>query len=210
MNVCPYCNRQYTFTASKKSDKKGTRPEFDHFLPKSKYPYLALSFYNLIPSCHTCNHIKGNEGNNDVQFLNPYLNGFGDDVKFILKPKIENAKIPISFLLGNKNAFKINFKFKKNLRWKTKAQTNIDKLRLIDLYNGHKDYVQKIIQKAITHDQSYVDDLFEKYEGKLFSSKDEIIRMYWGNYINEEDLDKRVLAKLTKDIIDEYQLSYSE
>jgi hypothetical protein len=207
VNVCPYCNRQYTFTANKKNCKKGTRPEFDHFLPRSKYPYLALSFYNLIPSCHTCNHIKGD---NDIQFLHPYLNGFGDDVKFILEPKKEEDKIPVSFLLGDKNAFNINFKFKKFFRPKKEAQTNINELRLKDLYNGHKDYVQEIIQKAIAYDQSYVDDLFEKYEGKLFSSKDEIIRMYWGNYINEDELDKRVLAKLTKDISDEYQIHLSE
>ena len=55
---CPYCNRQFTFSITvsrlKKDGKtltlKTIKPELDHFFPKSKYPYLAISLYNLIPS----------------------------------------------------------------------------------------------------------------------------------------------------------------
>lgn len=57
IRTCPYCNRQYTFTIDNKHTK--TAPEYDHFYDKAHYPLLAVSFYNLIPSCHTCNHIKG-------------------------------------------------------------------------------------------------------------------------------------------------------
>lgn len=39
VTTCPYCNRSYIFT----SNKSGTRPQYDHYFPKSKYPYLALS-----------------------------------------------------------------------------------------------------------------------------------------------------------------------
>ena len=57
-SVCPYCNRN--FIANFEEDKEGvarTRVSFhmDHFYPKSKFPYLALSVYNLLPSCPTCN-----------------------------------------------------------------------------------------------------------------------------------------------------------
>ncbi len=30
-------------------------PQLDHWLPKSKFPLLQLSFFNLIPSCEICN-----------------------------------------------------------------------------------------------------------------------------------------------------------
>ncbi|MFN0101293.1 MAG: HNH endonuclease [Bryobacteraceae bacterium] len=33
--------------------------ELDHFRPQSKFPYLALNFYNLYWSCHVCNKTKG-------------------------------------------------------------------------------------------------------------------------------------------------------
>lgn len=51
VKVCPYCNRQYTFTVPKVK----VSPQFDHYFPISKYPYLQLSLFNLIPSCSTCN-----------------------------------------------------------------------------------------------------------------------------------------------------------
>lgn len=55
VEVCPYCNRIYTTTLY---GKKRIRPDFDHFYPHSRYPYLAVSLFNLIPSCNICNKAK--------------------------------------------------------------------------------------------------------------------------------------------------------
>ena len=52
--VCPYCNRNYIIT-----DSDVNTAQLDHFFSKTDYPILALSFYNLIPSCQPCNFIKG-------------------------------------------------------------------------------------------------------------------------------------------------------
>ena len=57
VRVCPYCNRMYTTTLY---GKNGVRPDFDHFYPQSIYPYLAVSLFNLIPSCNICNKAKFN------------------------------------------------------------------------------------------------------------------------------------------------------
>jgi len=67
MKTCPYCNRQHTFTIYR---GKEIRPQFDHFYPKSKYPFFALSFYNLVPICPTCNHLKKDK---TEKIVNPYL-----------------------------------------------------------------------------------------------------------------------------------------
>jgi len=56
VTVCPYCNRQYIFTVI--PSKGRVRPQFDHYFPKKEYPYLALSLYNMIPSCSICNMAK--------------------------------------------------------------------------------------------------------------------------------------------------------
>lgn len=55
VKVCPYCNRVYTTTLY---GKKRVRPDFDHFYPQSRYPYFAVSLFNLIPSCNVCNKAK--------------------------------------------------------------------------------------------------------------------------------------------------------
>ncbi|MBS1511053.1 MAG: hypothetical protein JST86_09440 [Bacteroidetes bacterium] len=82
INVCPYCNRNFTFTVRKASDNYA-RPEFDHFLSKARYPYLALSFYNLIPSCHTCNsNLKHTIEFNFDHYLHPYEHCFDEALRF--------------------------------------------------------------------------------------------------------------------------------
>lgn len=54
--VCPYCNRDYI---NSRGNSFGAN--FDHFFDKDDFPFFALSLYNLIPSCATCNRIKGND-----------------------------------------------------------------------------------------------------------------------------------------------------
>jgi hypothetical protein len=47
---CPFCGY---------NDVKGVyhekREAYDHYLPKDKYPFNTINFYNLIPTCHECN-----------------------------------------------------------------------------------------------------------------------------------------------------------
>lgn len=79
LRICPYCGRAFIYSVQQVGSKTVVKPQIDHFLPKSKYPFLALSFMNLIPSCQTCN-MKDCKGNNDpvkfaptgVQYLIQY------------------------------------------------------------------------------------------------------------------------------------------
>ncbi|QHG23876.1 hypothetical protein [Pseudomonas sp. DTU12.1] len=57
--TCPYCNYG-TATIIKVEKPAGASKimmlyDIDHFYPKHAFPYLALSFYNHIPSCKICN-----------------------------------------------------------------------------------------------------------------------------------------------------------
>jgi hypothetical protein len=81
INACSYCNRQYTITV--KNKKLLTRPQFDHFFPKSAYPILGLSFYNLIPCCTICNStFKGDEEMSLEDFFHPYDHAIANDFEF--------------------------------------------------------------------------------------------------------------------------------
>jgi hypothetical protein len=40
-----------------------TRDAYDHFLPKSEYPFSSINFKNLAPICHKCN--SSNKGSKD-------------------------------------------------------------------------------------------------------------------------------------------------
>jgi len=56
ITVCPFCNREYVFKFDDtKQQKTRTLSTLDHFYDKASYPFLAVSFYNLIPTCSICN-----------------------------------------------------------------------------------------------------------------------------------------------------------
>lgn len=48
--ICPFCG---IYPIDGEFDE--TRDAFDHFLPKSKYPFNSVNLKNLIPSCNKCN-----------------------------------------------------------------------------------------------------------------------------------------------------------
>ncbi|RXK12465.1 hypothetical protein CP965_07725 [Halarcobacter mediterraneus] len=186
LQSCPYCNRNYTFVVDEKSGK--LRPEIDHFYPKSIYPFLAMSFYNLIPSCSICNHTKSNKIKEDL--INPYeikendfkLTYTPNDINFF---NIEKEKY-------NYDSFEIDF---------VSTNENIEIFKLKELYKQHKDIVLELLIKKAYYPKSYIEEL------KSFGfSEDEIYRYLLGNYKKDEDLHKRPLSKLIKDISEELDL----
>lgn len=56
VTVCPYCNRNFVHSTDKR-----TMCDLEHFFDKETYSILAVSFYNLVPVCHSCNHAKGSK-----------------------------------------------------------------------------------------------------------------------------------------------------
>ena len=190
VNVCPYCNRNYTFTTT--NSKKNTRPDFDHFYSKEKYPILALSFYNLIPSCILCNsRLKGRKEFTLKTHLHPYQESFNDYAKF-------SYKVVNSDFLYTEDGFELELNTTNN------RAENIKKDFALDvLYSRHKDIVLELIQKREIYPDSYIDELMKNYSGTIFSSRDELMRLITCGYVNNEDINKRPLSKLIKDISEE-------
>lgn len=193
VNVCPYCNRNYTFTVRSKNGS--TRPQFDHFYDKATYPILALSFYNLIPSCPTCNSsIKGRKQFSLKTHMHPYVEGFDDKAHFTLHVKDS------SFYYDEKG-FDIELSTND-----AKAQKNIKDFALEEIYKNHKDIVLELIQKSYMYNESYIEELMKNYEGTLFKNEEDLLRLIFGGYISDEDLGKRPLSKLTKDILEQLEI----
>ncbi|MEY8732091.1 hypothetical protein AB9M92_07465 [Peribacillus frigoritolerans] len=59
--VCPFCGLDNMLTK-----KDEFREAFDHYLPRSKYPFVSFLRENLFPICHTCNSTyKGDKNPRD-------------------------------------------------------------------------------------------------------------------------------------------------
>ncbi|NOU99493.1 hypothetical protein [Paenibacillus planticolens] len=202
LSICPYCNRQYIHSHQDETLK--IRATLDHFYDKGTYPFLALSFYNLIPSCYFCNSIlKHKKAFSINTHLHPYLHGFEDDIQFYVKFRgQQGAKLDYtSILRADPETFSLGFRFRKgsDLTIKKKAGHNIHDFKLKELYKVHKDYISEIIHKSVVYNDDFIQGLFRSHP-RLFTSEEEISRMVLGNYIQPQSQDRRVLSKLTRDV----------
>lgn len=188
LSVCPYCNRQYIFTVN---NGRRVSAQFDHFYSKTKYPYLALSFYNLIPCCPVCNKAKGER----IIDINPYLEGFENECTI----QIDS---PLNCIFQNGD-WGICIKGEK------KHKKNIETFVLDKLYEKHKDYAMEIVFKEIAHEKGYLDTI--KKEFMNIGVSDDLINRILFNYDTNTDNPKRPLSKMTNDIIKQikdYLLKY--
>lgn len=187
ITVCPYCNRTFIQSTKRPNGVTKRTCQLDHFFPKDTYPYLALCFYNLIPSCSACNHIKSTS---EIG-ISPYEIKSADDViHFEWKPKDASFNYP----KGN-----ISVKPIPNPKTNGHMQTNIDVLGLETLYSCHDDLVKEMLLKGEIYSPDYIQNLVEQFP-KLIDNEEEALRIITGNYTEEEDLGKRPLSKLTRDI----------
>lgn len=180
VTVCPYCNRNFI-----NSTYKRTMCDLDHFYDKETYPILAVSFYNLIPVCHACNHAKASKA---ISYSSHNMHFNTDDLL-----SFDYFVTGIDYLSDSKQIgieIDCSDEFKSNLK----------ELQLREVYQIHSDIVQECIKKAIVFNPQYLADLLHTYEG-LFESEEELYRIVFGNYIEESSYGKRPLSKLTKDII---------
>lgn len=205
IRTCPYCNRNYTFTIKRiKADTFKTRPEFDHFYDKSDYPSLALSFFNLVPSCHTCNHGKltGEAG------LNPYFSGFNTRFR-ICHPEKDLEREQKDFRPMNINevlAVKKTEDFSIAMpKADSKEETNVNLFGLTPLYNKHKDYVLEIIDKANAYNAIGAENIIDAFQG-IGRSPQDVLDFVWGKYLDDKGMVNRPLAKLTADVLKQLRI----
>lgn len=205
INTCPYCNRNYINTVIDKNSREIIRPTFDHFFPHSRHPFLALSFYNLVPSCYYCNSsLKTATVITPDTHLHPYLFGFNDDCFFHtdisnLYPDLSdsrNFEITLQMAIDNANP-------KYRQVWGNDhddSEGNCQLFKLQNIYNSHTDIVGELYVKAIRYGEDNAETLFNIFS-LLDTNKEEFYRFYFGNYFDEQNFNRRPMAKLTKDIL---------
>ena len=196
--TCYFCNIHFINEYKVSEDKDNEddyRNEFtlDHYYDKATYPYLALSLYNLIPSCYTCNSkLKKNK---EFKNLAPSTNSFDFDerVKFklFLKSSCDSLHIKSS------DDIDIPLKEHSNIYDEYVAIFKLNKR-----YNAHKDIVYDMIKKAELYPESRLKELQDLTGIPYQQIKKDIF-----NLIDEnEDLSKKPFSKLIKDMSEELGL----
>lgn len=194
--TCPYCNRAYINTVDKNDANQTTiKPQIDHFFPKSIYPFLGMSYYNLIPSCTLCNGFDNKSSKSPIKY-----NADPENSILIENPyEIDLSKFLYSFERENNNYFDVN-SFKVVLNFPVGFEENYeDFFGLSTLYKGHNDHVQELVVKKLKYN-----DISEKYATSIVESNDihdDFERLYYGYYSKEDDFHKRPLSKFYHDIL---------
>lgn len=192
LRTCAYCNRQYTFTLDEKTVK--TAPEYDHFYDKADYPILAVSFYNLVPSCHTCNHLKGQK--KDVT-INPY---FGKLESGFVLTDGKGTKLSKAEILKNGGG-ELEL-LRPDVTESVVDQGNIKTFGLKSVYRLHDDYVKDIVEKVAAYDATVQRALVDSFQGPARTPQN-VYDFVWGKYLEEAEYDRRPLSKLTKEILEQ-------
>ena len=192
ITVCPYCNHNYIFTRDPENEKG--RADLDHYYPKSKISHLALSFYNLIPCCKTCNS-NGIKGDQTID-INPYEGGFENSHLFTVVNLVE-------FFLTQEQETEV--KLVKNESYAKEPSLdpteNIRVFRLNELYSQHGTLVRDLMTKAEAYHEGYYESLRESFKGVGIGSNKDLDRLIFGNYVAPEDFGKQPLSKFTRDIL---------
>lgn len=206
--ACYICNAQYTVVAQKdyKNNYKGRfnfKPQYfkskvthveqgdssakfqlDHYYPKSLYPALSISLYNLYPICGSCNQTKSD----DVLDIKKLHSNF--------KFEIEEDTILNFYKSGNS----------KNLILHLDDRGTNDLVTRFDLkgiYDNHIDIVEELFIRKIKYSESYKNALINKHPDITpnFTSIDD--RLIVGTYDKSEGIYKRPLSKLLQDLNDQ-------
>lgn len=186
--TCPYCNHAYAFTKLS-DDGRGFRPTLDHFYPKDKYPHLALSLYNLVPSCSTCNSsLKG-----DIDFArDSHLNPLFDEEVITFRLETSKSKSDISKLVDvNTQEFYIDLQHDGGVKSENSIKTFI-------LEGRYQSFIYEAV--GLVKHMIYLDDLRRNTQIELTQDIDEPYALMFdpGNY---QDF---MLGKLLNDVYNQF------
>jgi len=190
VHTCYFCNIDFinTYNTNKKKKNNFT---LDHFIDKGTYPYLALSLYNLVPSCYVCNSKV--KGTHEIKSLSPTSQNFDFDDKVKFKTFLKNKDLQID----KKNDFELLLKED----YSDKFNHYMDTLLLNERYEYHKYKALEMIEKR----RDYPDSRIKELAQLIKKTQEEVKQDLFGMYLND-DFHKRPLSKLIKDISEELGL----
>ena len=220
IHTCHYCDMTYINyfqyeEVTKSGKRRGIRTQFDldHVLDKGRCPLVALSLYNLVPACPTCNgpHIKGKRvmdvNLNQRQKLSPTSNlyDFDNQVKIWLRPKIE--RITNMDFLKHMDDYELDFDTLSDADY----DKEIDFFYLKERYNYHKCEALRLAELKVKYTSSKIIEMAriicntgkgEQNEPIPFANMiiEQIRRDIFGLEFSNEH--HRSFHKLRKDILD--------
>jgi len=210
VRVCPYCNAE-TVYAYKVRVKEGDaayvvkKSAFDHYFPKARYPFLAVSLYNLIPACTRCNTgFKSDRHEELLNMAHPYAKdeSIDDGLKFRMTFKKSHGFLACQ--TGDVDAIVLSKRcvgpsFIKGDTWERT-------FRLSDTYTAlYKEDACDALNRALMYRPSRVNFMLKKFnEDGLVMSRGQLERILFGAEIDRSKINITRMGKLINDIYETF------
>lgn len=204
IKVCVYCNANYAIT-----DKDGNGYyELDHWKPKSLYPYLCTSFYNLQVSCPSCNRRKSDS--DKYQFFQLW-NDQTSKNRDVLKFELNNANSARYWITHQSQNDYVRL-LGAEAQYSKMRDDMEERLHIEERYVEHKDVMEEIFWKTKVYNHSFMASLYSginpdfRKDGHGVSglnlpiSRGDVYRFIFGTYMLPEQIHLRPLSKMTQDI----------
>lgn len=208
IRTCVYCNAQYAIA----THEGEAFYQLDHCYPKSKYPFLATSFFNLQPCCGACNQRKSGEdmrrGDYDVSMWKECT----DTIDSYFDFHIEDGSL--AEYMTNHNRMDLDIDVVKAI----KGDEDLDdllklfhkKFRTKEVYREHREEAEEIIWKKYVYAPAYVDSLRVAFNSEFLDKASDFERLLLGTYTKAKDVYKRPLTKMIQDIAKQLKIDLVE
>lgn len=134
---------------------------FDHCIPQTEYPIFAISLFNLIPSCTTCNT---NNKRTTPFFTDTHIHPY-------FKDYLESYSFEIDYLnnllniRGKYKTYSINYKCSDPDVSKI-IKNSFDDLKLLSEYKFHKNEIDNCLDTIYFYDSTYIQSVIDFINGR--------------------------------------------
>lgn len=194
LKACVYCNANYTISDS---DGEGYY-DLDHWKPKSYYPFLCISFFNLQPSCPSCNRRKSAS---DTPFFGLWDDTGSRDLD-VLKFKLDERSLVNYLVFLEKENLKVDveaadprYADQVAIRDNTEQRLHIEAR-----YAEHNDFTEEIVWKSKIYNASMIQSLRDSSFSALIPRQTDLERFILGTYTDLDEIHKRPLTRLAIDL----------
>lgn len=189
IKTCVYCNTQYALTIDEECEESAAFYELDHAWPKAKYPFLAISFFNLQPCCGPCNKRKSDKGKPYSIYVEK------SPAESIVQFSINNESLVDYILTHNRDNLKIQ------VDTEDKELSDLyDKIGVRKRYSKLNDEAEEMIWKAKIYNEAYFKQFYAAYGRTPINTNTNLFRLLYGIYAGEENVYSRPLTKMKQDI----------
>jgi len=202
VNICPYCNYVHTFKIKHK-DNEMILFEFDHFVPKVVAPYLSLSFFNLIPSCHICNStLKGSTIFTLENYIHPYVDNLHSNIRFSIDKPVLNYDV---------NSFDVEIETISNVTVvKDRSERTYSLFNIQERYNMFKDDILRLNKLSELYTETRKTELLnDGFLGTIFNDRSDLMKHLALNLdlpLNENEAKRMEKGKFKLDIARKFSI----